>query len=413
MDMRVYRQDFHAAAFEAPPGPDAAGRPLILHITADYPDPVRNRTTYAVKNFIDMLDDCDHIIVSLKRRSRLSECYLRHCEAPQGQRLVALGYWALPAGLLHRIAMRRLALQIRDIVANLGVAPDLVMAHKLTIEGVAAYRLWRMMGIPYICCIRGEVEDKFFRFKPGLSPLFAEVIAHAEALFYVSAWFRKRIERRYLGLVRREMLLPNFHSGPVATAEVPADPHAVVSVLDLDMYRRKGFHHLIAAMAVARKTVPDLRLDVIGWSSPATMTRLHEMVERAGLARAVRFLGEMSRNEVLSALPRYRALVLPARNETFGMVYVEALLARVPILYTADSGIDGYLDDLNAGVKVRAGDIGAIARGLCALARDGAMYRTALSRDYARIRDRFAPERYLEDFRALLAEVREHRNDGR
>lgn len=412
MDMRVYREDFHAAAFEAPPGSQAAGRPLILHITADYPDPVRNRTTYAVKNFIDLLDDCDHVIVSLKRRSRLSECYLRHCAAPPGQRLVALGYWALPAGLLHRIAMRRLARQIRGIVTGFGVTPDLVMAHKLTIEGVAAYRLWRMMGIPYVCCVRGEAEDKFFRFKPGLLPLFAEVIAHAETLFYVSAWFRKRIERRYPGLARREMLLPNFYTGPVGTAEVPAEPHAMVSVLDLNMYRRKGFHHLIAALAVARKTVPDLRLDVIGWSSPATMMQLHEMVGRAGLARAVRFLGEMSRTEVLSALPRYQALVLPARNETFGMVYVEALLARVPILYTADSGIDGYLDDLNAGVKVKAGDIGAIARGLCALMRDGAQYREAISRDYARIRERFVPDGYLGDFRALLAEIREQRING-
>lgn len=382
-------------------------RPLILHISGDYPDPVRNRTTFAVKNFIDLVNDCDHVIVSLKRRSSQAQCYFRECAAPAGQRLFALGYRALPGGLLHRIAMKRLAFQIRDIVTRLGVEPDLVMAHKLTIEGVAANMLWRMTGIPYVCCVRGEVENKFFRVKPGLFPLFADVIAHAEALLYVSAWFRKRIERRYPGLAKRQMLLPNFVMRPITAIATSAEPHAVVSVFDLDMYRRKGFHHLIRALAEARKRVPDLRLDIIGWSSPATSMRLRRMVERAGLSPAVRFLGEMSHDEVLHELPRYCALVLPARNETFGMVYAEALLSHVPILYAADSGIDGYLDGLDVGVRVGAGDVAAIAEGLCRLAKDGQKYRDAIVRDNERIRALFAPDRYLGDFRTLLAEIRQ------
>ena len=44
-----------------------AHRPLILHITGDYPDPSRAPTTVAVKRLIDGLVDCDHVIVSLTR----------------------------------------------------------------------------------------------------------------------------------------------------------------------------------------------------------------------------------------------------------------------------------------------------------------------------------------------------------
>src|SRR5690606_2930407 len=34
--------------------------------------------------------------------------------------------------------------------------------------------------------------------------------------------------------------------------------------------------------------------------------------------------------------------VMPSRNETFGLVYVEAMLQGLPILYTSNEGIDGF-----------------------------------------------------------------------
>ena len=215
-----------------------------MHITGDYPDPVRNRTTPAVKNFIDLLDDCDHVIVSIKRYSRKSDCYRREFDMGPGRRVIALGYQALPAGLFHRRAMARITAEISDIVSELRAAPDLVVAHKLTIEGVIAYQLRQKLGLPYICCVRGEVEDKFFRYKPELKALFGEVIAQSEALFYVSACSRNGIEKTYPGLPRRQELLPNFSNLPIVkSCAPPRDGHVFVTALDLDMYRRKGIHH--------------------------------------------------------------------------------------------------------------------------------------------------------------------------
>ena len=213
------------------------------------------------------------------------------------------------------------------------------MAHKLTIEGAIACRLWQMLGRPYVCCVRGEVEDKFFRYKPELAGYFGEVIAHAEALYYVSAWFRGLIEARYPGLARRQKLLPNFsHQSAVRSIVSPRSEHTFVSILDLNQYRRKGFDNLLAALGEARRRVPDLRLDVIGWSTPETMAHLRRLTNEAGATAAVRFLGVLPHESVLKAMPRYGAMVLPAKNETFGMVYVEALLSGVPVLYVAGSG---------------------------------------------------------------------------
>ena len=380
-------------------------QPLLLHISGDYPDPIRNRTTYAVKNLIDLLDDCDHVIVSLKRRSNPAQCYFEECSEAGGPRVFALGYWAPPAGILHRVTMRLLAEQIRGLVEGLESKPDLVMAHKLTIEGVVALHLHRMLGLPYVCSVRGEVEDKLFRFKPELRRLFGEVVAGADALFYVSAWFRDRIAQRYPHMVRREYLLPNFSGRSIRPRHGARDPHTLLTVLDLNMYRRKGFHHLIAAFAEAQKTMPQLRLDVIGWASAKTAAHLQKRVTCAGIADSVHFLGAMSHDDVLEAMPRYGALVLPARNETFGMVYVEALRSGTPILYTADSGVDGYLDGLDVGVRVNVGDIAGIAKGLLTLATEGDVFRNALLRQHEAVQARFAPAPYLAHVRGLVADI--------
>ena len=394
-----------------PPAPTAPAsrtrRPLILHITGDYPDPVRNRTTYAVKNFIDKLDGCDHLIVSIRRYTNPAGCYLRAFDESPGRKLFALGYWALPGGFFHRNAMRRVARQVREIIARSGARPDLVVAHKLTIEGVVAYRLWKKLQLPYACCVRGEVEDKFFRYKRGLRALFGRVVKHSEALIYVSAWFKPRIERAYPGMARRQMLLPNFSDHAAAELpESPPDARTFVTVLDLGMYRRKGFDDLILALALARKRVPDLKLDVIGWSTPSAMRRVRNLVRQAGVEDAVRFLGFKPHHEVLKALPHYGAMVLPARNETFGMVYVESLFCQTPILYGRGSGIDGYLGGLEPGVAVEVGNVKSIADGLCRLAQEGPQYRRNLRRDYRSICARFAPEAYLRDFGKLVETVR-------
>ncbi|HZH27898.1 MAG TPA: glycosyltransferase [Azospirillaceae bacterium] len=385
-------------------------RPLVLHLSADYPDPVRNRTTNAVKNFIDRIDACDHLIVSLKRTADPRKCYLREFPPRDNQTLVAMGYWAPPGGLLHRPTMHALAERVMSLIARSGRRPDVIHAHKLTIEGVAARMIARRLGIPYVCSVRGEVESKFFRFKPGLRRYFGQVIGDAAAIYYVSAWFKDWIDARYPGRVRDQSLLPNFVSKPITRNPVAPDRdawdrQALVTVMDLNLYRKKGLHWLLDGLALARRTHPGLRLDVIGWSNPQAMGEIEAIVARLGLGDAVRFLGTLENAEVMRRLSTYAAFVLPSANETFGMAYVEALLSGVPVLYSLATGIDGYLDGLDVGVGAPLGDVPAIAAGLCTLVERADDYRVAIERQWPEIEGRFGPGRYVDAYQELVTRL--------
>src|SRR5690606_7630929 len=47
---------------------------------------------------------------------------------------------------------------------------------------------------------------------------------------------------------------------------------------------------------------------------------------------------------------------MPSKHETIGLVYVEAMLQGLPILYTANEGIDGFYDE-KIGEKVTSSEV--------------------------------------------------------
>lgn len=115
----------------------------------------------------------------------------------------------------------------------------------------------------------------------------------------------------------------------------------------------------------------------------------------------------MPNAKLLEELPRALALALPSRNETFGMVYTEALFAGVPILYSRGTGIDGHLDGLDVGVAVPPGDVAAVARALVTLVQQNRQLRAAIAAADAELFARFDRDRqvaaYMADVAAALA----------
>jgi glycosyltransferase involved in cell wall biosynthesis len=387
------------------PEPGEPANVTILHLAVDYNTPHRPRTTTAVEWFVGELTGFDNVVIALLRTARLSVRPPVECAAAAG-RLFDVSFFGLPFGIgLHR-AMRRAATAIIALLEQQGIRPSLVHAHKFTFEGLAGWYVARHFDVPLFISLRGEVETKVFRAKPLLRPLLRRIAHDAARLYFVSAWFEPMFHAFVPGEAAKARRLPNIVRNISPTISITPPDRGLVSVFNLDTHKRKGLAWLLDAMVIAVRAEPDCTLDIIGGGSTASFQRCAAMIAQRGLGASVQLVGALANAELLQRLPHYRGMALPSLNETFGMVYVESLFAGIPVLYTAGTAVDGYLDGLGVAIAVPPRDSAAIAAGLLALWRGSGRFRENIGRAGPALFAAFDPAtnilRYEEDVRLAV-----------
>ena len=380
--------------------------PLILHISSDYLDPIRPPPiTDAVVRLVDRMIDHPQIVVSLQRVVDPRRIEWRDFGVFEGRRLIVYRYFAPPFGIGMAACQFVVARRIGQFLAAEGLRPDIVHCHRFTFEGIAGWLLARRFAAALFCSMRGEVERKVFRSKPTYRPLFRRIARDADRIFHVSAWYRAGFEN-YTGIVPEKTdFLPNivFNAEP-AIQPVAPEP-VIVSPMSLRAIDKKGLPELLAAFARVRDRLPDVSLEIIGEGPEEAIARLRGLIATHDLEMCVQIRDFMPHSALLDHLRRALAMALPSHQETFGMVYPEALFAGTPILHTLGSGIDGYLDGLEVGVGVRAGNVSDIAAGLVKLVEDNAAYRARIAQASGILYERLAPERTLQRYRTAVAET--------
>ena len=165
-------------------------------------------------------------------------------------------------------------------------------------------------------------------------------------------------------------------SAPTATREMcrtelatPADSVVIAQVSRMEAWKGHELH--LDALARLR--------DLPGWvcwmiggvqrrAEQSYLKTLKERAQRLGLAERVRFLGQ--RSDVPALLHAADIFCQPNRDpEPFGIVFVEALAAGLPVITTA-MGAAAEIIDSSCGMAVAPGDADALAQALRTLIQD-------------------------------------------
>jgi glycosyltransferase involved in cell wall biosynthesis len=164
----------------------------------------------------------------------------------------------------------------------------------------------------------------------------------------------------------------------------------------------KGFDVLIEALARPRDGV----LLLIGDGECAD--ELRSAAAKLQVTERVRFAGAVDDATLLAAYAAADALVLPSlnRGEAFGLVLLEAMRARLPVIASAipGSGIGDVVADGETGLLTAPGDAGALADAIKRLGDLSLRLRLGTN-GRRRWEQRFTLERSAQDWLALYAEV--------
>jgi glycosyltransferase involved in cell wall biosynthesis len=201
----------------------------------------------------------------------------------------------------------------------------------------------------HVASIKGVIADEM-RFESGVTRATMRVQAHCEKLHVqhadlVIAPSRYSAERiRDLYSVRAE---PRIVPEPIDLAHWrnllqlnPAHPanekvdekenEKFVVLCVCRFYPRKRLHLLLAAADRLRQKIPQLEIRIVGDGPDAS--RLQEICRQKRLERIVRWLGNLSQAELAREYNRCQIFCLPSVQESFGIVFLEAMASAKPIV---------------------------------------------------------------------------------
>lgn len=351
----------------------------ILHISADYPDPLAPAKTKAVSNLLELAREHEHKVWSLNRVARRGGAGIRAIDFADagggGHRAVA--YSAPPKGLFMAGRLRRVEEWIAEDAERLGFKPDLIHAHKLSVEGLVGLRLAERLGVPLVISIQGNTDLKIVGARPDLRAQYRRIWREAAAVFPFAPWAESGLEAL---LGRREGLtryLPCPGPAETVIAPRPAGPVFRTAFHFRDA-KNKNAASLISAVGKAAATTPEIRLEIVGGGDAAAFFALDALAEQAAPGR-VRFLGAVPNAEIQGLFNTSCALALVSHRESFGMVFAEALLAGCPCLIPRGRAIDGYFEDGSVVVTADPKNGDEIVEGLVRLAREEDAFKARLA----------------------------------
>jgi glycosyltransferase involved in cell wall biosynthesis len=281
-------------------------------------------------------------------------------------RIGPTGVW--PAG----VTARRILFNVQIPPLLRGLKYDLIVG--FDIDG---FRLAGRAPAPYICSVKGVIAEELQhergairRLLWSLSRLERINARRAPLVITTSDYCRRQIARHYgvpgagVRLVPEGIDLPRWRARLDAPGGPVRDGRTILCVAR--QYPRKHVADLLRAFAALRPRAPDARLAIVG-DGPEHQP-LRALAAQLGLGPEVRFLGGIpDDDEVVAWYRRSAIFCLPSVQEGFGIVFLEAMAAGLPIVATTAAAVPEVVPHGRAGTLVSPGDVPALAAALAEL----------------------------------------------
>lgn len=162
---------------------------------------------------------------------------------------------------------------------------------------------------------------------------------------------------------------------------------------------RKGIDVLLAAMAQLMPRHPELYLDVVGNGTllgPNGRTyreAFESHPDTRALRSRVRFHGEVDEKALRGFYRACDLFIAPSRFESFGLVFLEAMMFAKPVVGCRVNGMVEVIEDGTSGLLAEPGDVASLSHCIERLATDAAMRARLGYAGRIRYEHEFRPER--------------------
>jgi glycogen(starch) synthase len=161
----------------------------------------------------------------------------------------------------------------------------------------------------------------------------------------------------------------------------------------------KGFDVAVTAFASLVNRFPNARLVIVG--EGPERTKLECQIRKLGLTHRVELAGEVAPEEVPGLLNTVTMVLLPSRQESFGLVALEAALMARPVVATRVGGLPEVVLHEQTGLLVENENSGALAEAAAFLLTQPATAMKMGQTARLRAHHTFSWQRHVDAYDAL------------
>ncbi len=132
--------------------------------------------------------------------------------------------------------------------------------------------------------------------------------------------------------------------------------------------RHKGLDEVILALPQLTRIVPELVFVIAGDGDDRD--RLEQLARTRGLSHRVIFKGAVSDEELVELYKNCDVFLMPSSQEGFGIVFLEAMAFKKPVIGGNHGGTPEVILDNETGFLVEHGDVDALAQRIAVLLND-------------------------------------------
>jgi len=201
----------------------------------------------------------------------------------------------------------------------------------------------------------------------GIGRLLRWAYKKADKIIAISQYTKKEILKKVniqnIKVINHGVYFDKFFKKPVESKE-----KFILSVGALKY--RKGYHISIPAFAMVKKEIPDLKYKIVGSQKDTRyFNELKNLAARCGVEKDIEFLSGLSDEELSGLHRKAKLFILTSVNENhhfegFGLVFLEAAAAGLPVVGTLDNGIEDAVENNFNGILVPQNDTKTAAEAL-------------------------------------------------
>ncbi|MBX9982024.1 MAG: glycosyltransferase family 4 protein [Mycobacterium gordonae] len=358
----------------------------ILMISWEYPPVVIGGLGRHVHHLSTALAAAGHDVVVLSRRPTGTDpsTHPTTDEVHEGVRVIAAAQdpheftfstdmmaWTLAMG--H--AMIRAGLAIKSPGSNRPWRPDVVHAHDWLVAHPAV-ALAEFYDAPIVSTIHATEAGRHSGWVSGaisrqVHAVESWLVRESDSLITCSASMREEITELFgPGLSEITVIRNGIDAArwPFAARRPRKSPAELLYVGRLEY--EKGVHDAIAALPKIRRNHPGTTLTIAGDGTQQDW--LIDQARKYKVRKATHFVGHLHHDELLAALHRADAAVLPSHYEPFGLAALEAAAAGIPLVTSNTGGLGEAVINGVTGMSFAPRDVAGLAAAVCAVLDDPA-----------------------------------------